>query len=276
MEKDNEMVVVEQSTTTPSLHNHFDIVDVNAAAEFMQNYQDLVEALLTEDDYQDGKKKKSAWRKLAAAFNISDEKVCEKIIRDENYQIISAYFEVKAILPNGRYGIGVGDCSIFDKVKYTDESMPSNFELRKRFNNAEHDVIGTAHTRAKSRAIGDLIGAGEVSAEELSKINPSKPSAPKPIKPTKIDNDDVIEAKAEVVQDNPKNIKPKTPFKTEVVRDPSEFESIDNKAIQKAITELKANDTIIDKDTINDKLLDLVETGAVLEIDYKKAKELLE
>lgn len=168
MSNENSEVVVVDDTTAISHSNQLELIDVEYAEACQQNYLDLVEALLDEQsDYQSGKKKKSAWRKLAKAFNISDEKICDRIIRDENHQIISAYFEVKAILPNGRYSIGVGDCSIFDKVNHNDVEMPSNFELRKRFTNAEHDVIATAHTRAKSRAIADLIGAGEVSAEEI-------------------------------------------------------------------------------------------------------------
>ena len=168
MSNENGEVVVVDDTTAISHSNQLELIDVEYAEACQQNYLDLVEALLDEQsDYQSGKKKKSAWRKLAKAFNISDEKICDRIIRDENHQIISAYFEVKAILPNGRFSIGVGDCSIFDKVSHADVEMPSNFELRKRFTNAEHDVIATAHTRAKSRAIADLIGAGEVSAEEV-------------------------------------------------------------------------------------------------------------
>ena len=146
---ENEIAVVEDTTAVSHI-NQLDLVDIDYAVKSQKNFEELVEALLDKDtDYQGGKKKKSAWRKLARAFNISDEKICDRIIRDENHQIISAYFEVKAILPNGRYGIGVGDCSIFDKINKDDAEMPSNFELRKRFTNAEHDVISTAHTRAK-------------------------------------------------------------------------------------------------------------------------------
>ena len=170
---ENEIVVVEDTTTLSNIHQ-LELVDVEYAAKAQQNFLDLVEALLDDTDYQGTKKKKSAWRKLARAFNISDEPITKEIIRDENHQIISAYFEVKAVLPNGRSGFGVGDCSIFDKIRYNatknnpaDTETPSNFELRGRFSNAEHDVPSTAHSRAKNRAIADLIGAGEVSAEEM-------------------------------------------------------------------------------------------------------------
>jgi hypothetical protein len=37
----------------------------------------------------------------------------------------------------------------------------------RRFAHLDHDVRATAHTRGKNRAIADLVGGGEVSAEEL-------------------------------------------------------------------------------------------------------------
>ena len=61
MSDNGELVAVEESTV-PTLHNQFDMVDVDAAAAFMDNYQELVKALLDdEEDYQGNKKKKSAW-----------------------------------------------------------------------------------------------------------------------------------------------------------------------------------------------------------------------
>lgn len=290
MSENNEIVAVDNSTA-PSLTNQFDIVDVDAAAEFMNNYQDLVNALLEKSDYQmingQPKKKKSAWRKLATAFNISDDIVEEEIIRDECHRIISAKFVVKATLPNGRYGMGVGDCSIFDKVNKNDTKEPTPFELRKRFNNAEHDVLSTAHTRAKSRAISDLIGGGEVSAEELSGMNgksikPVKPVSPKPKtngqtsnlghkpkapKTTKapkppVKDDEAIEV--EVIQ-------PKTTKK------PTLKEIIDsNTSIRLAVDELQAQEVTVDRPHIQDKLLDLMDMGKVTPDEYKAAKALLE
>ena len=284
---ENELVVVDETSTTPSLVTQFDMVDVEHAAAVQRNFADLVEALLDDNDYQGGKKKKSAWRKLARAFNISDEPITKEIIRDENHQIISAYFEVKAILPNGRSGFGVGDCSIFDKIKSSDEELPSNFELRKRFTNAEHDVIATAHTRAKSRAIADLIGAGEVGAEELEGLT-SKPKKPKPVKPKA----------PKPTKNNSSNLghKPKAPSKpkkddaidveaTEIIDMSSDKPSANmslkdliesNKHIRLAVDELQAQETTVNRETIRSKLLDLMEMGKVTQEDYRNAKELLE
>jgi len=286
-----ELAVVED-TTAPTNINQLDLVDVDYAVKAQKNFESLVEALLDKKtDYQGGKKKKSAWRKLARAFNISDEKICDKIIRDENHQIISAYFEVKAILPNGRYGIGIGDCSIFDKIKADDIEMPSNFELRKRFTNAEHDVIATAHTRAKSRAIADLIGAGEVGADELEdehvqvtrssrnnnnsnnnddapvddapKRNRRQRRTPKSEPKPEVQEAEVIETTA-------------TEVKEEQSSTSTSFEDIDNEAVKKAINRITEADDEVTKSNIIDEIFGLYDMGDITEEEYFEAKKALD
>lgn len=296
---ENEIAVVEDTTAVSHI-NQLDLVDINYAVECQKNFEGLVEALLDKDtDYQGGKKKKSAWRKLARAFNISDEKICDRIIRDDDYQIISAYFEVKAILPNGRYGIGVGDCSIFDKINKDDEEMPSNFELRKRFTNAEHDVISTAHTRAKSRAIADLIGAGEVSAEELgetpkrvqrnsrtnnannssennnsnSSVEDKQPRTRRRRRTKKVEeNDDAIETNvidqvAEVVHDEDE----KTESSPKSLKDLSN----ENSTIKKAVTRLQDNGEVVTKAGVVDEVFKLFDLGNISLEEYDEANNLL-
>lgn len=291
VEVENEVAVVENTTTVASHINKLDLVDIDYAVESQKNFEDLVEALLDkENDYQGGKKKKSAWRKLARAFNISDEKICDKIIRDENCQIISAYFEVKAILPNGRFGIGVGDCSIFDKINKDDTEMPSNFELRKRFTNAEHDVISTAHTRAKSRAISDLIGAGEVSAEEIGESkkvqrtarntpednsNSTKNTPPSSEEKSKTrrrrrskkaEDENVIETVAEVIQNDDEKKSSSKSLK--------ELEK-ENPAIKKAISNMKNSDEIITKARVVDEIFKMFDLGYITLEEYDEANNLL-
>ena len=164
-ENGTEVMVVDNTTQPTSLSP----VDVEGAVDFWHNYQELTERLLDADDYQGTQfKKKSAWRKYATAFNLSDEIIKEEELREpDTQQIITSKVWVRVTAPNGRQTVGVGICSIFDKITKKDTTQPSNFILRQRFSNAEHDVPSTAHTRAKNRAISDMIGAGEVSAEEL-------------------------------------------------------------------------------------------------------------
>lgn len=283
-----EIAVVDETTATPMVEQ-FDIVDVDAAKEFMDNYQKLVNKLLDESDYQmigDKKaKKKSAWRKLATAFRISDEIVNEELVYDDTNQIISARYKVRATLPNGRSTIGVGACSIFDKIRYkdtpkyvADKDTPSNFILRGRFSNAEHDVPSTAHTRAKNRAIADLIGAGEVTADELdeeyydsdSSIKSTKSQAKQRKRRTRRtankpkEEGEVIETKAEVVEENSST--------------PNDFkEAYDsNNAIKQAIDKLEETSEEITKANIIDELFSLYDLKQITEEDYFEAKNLVE
>ena len=285
-------VTIAEPTAPTSIVNQFDIVNVDAAEAFMENYQELVERLLKPTDYQKigekKAKKKSAWRKLATAFNISDEVVNEEITRDETNQIVSAKYYVKAIMPNGRSATAVGVCSIYDKIRYNgqkkDITKPSNFELRGRFSNAEHDVPSTAHTRAKSRAISDLIGAGEVSAEEMedekesskkskkSKKVAKKTPADRPSKP----KSKPIETKAEVVEaelvhnDEPtKETKSKRKnIKTLMGEYPP---------IKTAVDTLQSNNTRATRESIVTELLTMYEGEKISLDEYQTCKkELLE
>lgn len=294
----NEVVAVEGSTASiiPNQTEQFDLVDVEGAAAFMQNYQDAIKALLTPEDYQTiankDFKKKSAWRKLATAFRISDEIVNEQLEFDDDNQIIRARYRVKCTLPNGRTAEGVGVCSIFDKIRYNDTKKfnadtetPSNFILRGRFSNAEHDVPSTAHSRAKNRAISDLIGAGEVSAEEMTNnhngkkfvkpVSPTPTPAPTPNKP--------------VPPKKPKAPKAPTPEPkvdaeaievnhTEVVKTGRSLKEIidGDQNIRNAVDELQAQNVTPNRDNIKAKLLDFNEMGKITIEDYKTAKALLE
>ena len=299
---DGELAVVENSTTPTTIsHDQFDLVDIEGAKAFMDNYQDTIKALLTPEDYQAiaGKdfKKKSAWRKLATAFRISDTVVDEKLEYDEENQIVSAKYRVRAVLPNGRSSEGVGICTIYDKIRYrptekfeADKSTPSNFELRGRFSNAEHDIPSTAHTRAKNRAISDLIGAGDVSAEEMGEVRENAPkkqqrrkraskksndepkasngknrrrrSAPKE---EQIVEAEIVETKAEVEDDNT----------TSSSSSSDDYHSIDNEAVQKAIKRIEDAKEELTKSSIIDEIFDLYNFGYIDDDQYNEAKKAL-
>ncbi|MFH2110588.1 MAG: hypothetical protein ABIJ47_04935 [Candidatus Bathyarchaeota archaeon] len=117
--------------------------------------------------------KKSAWRKLGKFYKISDEIVGEPKRVDREDGSFVYHYTVKAIAPDGQYTFGIGSC---DSKEIPDE--------RRR----EHDTESKAHTRAKNRAISDLIGFGQVSAEEVtgepkfveSQQTEAKPSEEKP------------------------------------------------------------------------------------------------
>lgn len=281
----NDLVEVSDATPVASTSS-FEMVDVESAKAFMKNYQEVVEALLDDNDYQKiGKnkfKKKSAWRKLQTAFNISDSIVKEETEVDENNQIISSKFYVQATLPNGRSSVGVGVCSIFDKITKKDAAQPSNFALRNRFNNAEHDVPSTAHTRAKSRAISDLIGAGEVSAEEMEGHSETK----------KVTATAKPKAAAKKTAAKPKTkakTKPKAKAKAAIDEEAIEVQVVESKkrmtlkdlidnnnTIKMAVDELQEKGISVNRDALKEYLKNKADVGAIVKEDYDECMKLME
>ena len=146
------------------------IPDVDVAIEQWDAYQRLCKGLLNDNDYQEiivkekdenGNyvkvkrhfKKKSAWQKLSRAFNVDTSIVDREIERTKMGRVREAYYCVRASLPNGRSVESDALCSRSEKGK---DKV------------SDHTIMSTAKTRATNRAIAELIGAGEVSAEEMS------------------------------------------------------------------------------------------------------------
>lgn len=131
------------------------------AKKTMELYQNTLDALVDDRDWQkvgtEKFLKKSGVRKLAVAFNLSEEIIDLKEERDVEGRIITAFASVRITAPNGRTTVGTGTCSIYDKKTGRDG-----------FTHAEHDVRATAITRATNRAILNMVGMGKVSAEEVS------------------------------------------------------------------------------------------------------------
>lgn len=129
----------------------------------MTAYQELLPQLLTDSDYQTaerGKKfvKKSGWRKIARAFGLSVEIRSQHVERDEEGMPLRANVVARAVhAPSGQFSDGDGGCS-------TAESRFGKPQGRQKL---ENDLLATATTRAKNRAISDLVGMGDVSAEEI-------------------------------------------------------------------------------------------------------------
>lgn len=126
--------------------------------ESMAEYQELCVKLLDDNDWQtiQGKRfpKRSAWRKLAVAYGVSFEIKDRSLFWDDDGNLKSAEFIVRATAPNGRFADGWGACSVAE---------------RNAGRKANHDIPATAETRAKNRAAADLFGMGEVSAEEVDR-----------------------------------------------------------------------------------------------------------
>lgn len=139
------------------------LLDPQEAEANMAAYQQLCRAILKDSDYQTaerGKKfvKKSGWRKIATYYGLSVEIISLDIDRDDNGLPLRATVVARATAPNGRVSDGDGYCS-------ADESRFNRQQGRQKL---ENDLRATATTRAKNRAISDLVGMGEVSAEEVT------------------------------------------------------------------------------------------------------------
>lgn len=130
-------------------------VSAQEAKAAWKAYQDLKTAILEPEDIQEinGNKflKKSYWRKAATFFNLSVDAIEERQETLPNGEIVF-HFVCKATAPNGRYAIGAGSCS--DRERNRENSI--------------HNTRTTAETRAWNRSVSNLIGGGEVSAEEVN------------------------------------------------------------------------------------------------------------
>lgn len=100
---------------------------------------------------------KSGWRKLAFAFNLSDEIVREEREDKKDGEVVYRIW-VRVTAPNGRSVVAVG-CASSKERKFAHEA---------------HDPYALAHTRAKNRAISDVLGLGEVSGEEMVGAEPKE------------------------------------------------------------------------------------------------------
>ena len=131
------------------------LVTAEKAAEQWALFEALKSKLLSSEDYQSiaGKCyiKRSGFRKIAVYFGISD-RILKEVRADRADGSFTWHITAEAIAPNGRSCVGVGACD----------------SRERKFAHTEHDVLSTAHTRAKSRAISDLVAGGVVSAEEMS------------------------------------------------------------------------------------------------------------
>lgn len=170
-------------------------------AKALLAYRDLQRALDTSMPEQimqlDGKpfRKKGYWRAIAVAFGLTVEPVAER--REVNGQFADGrdnfgyIVDYRATAPNGRFVRADGSCFAVEKArrfkcphqhpkgwKGKTEHWPANtcpdfdseFQWRTLPAEAtEHNVRGHAHTRAFNRAVSNLVGFGEVSAEEVQR-----------------------------------------------------------------------------------------------------------
>lgn len=198
----NELMTTEENTIMT--------VNVDQALEEWNAYLTLTERMLDETDYQEIKgrryKKKSAWRKYRRAFNINTEIIEKDIVKTDKGNVIEASFVIRATLPNGTYVDGWGNCSRGERG----------------FAHPNHDIPATAMTRATNRAIADLIGAGEVTAEEMQAENTFQAQQNAKAK--------LAKKSEQKIEESEPNIEPEkvVDVEAEEVVEPAGFETADN------------------------------------------------
>lgn len=152
-------------------------LDPGALVGSFRAYQELLPRLLDSSDWQDAGGRrfvtKSGWRKIATAFDLDVHIIGSDVDRDEHGHAVRAKVIARAIAPSGRSMDGDGYCSA-DEARFTSS--------RADLSRVENDLRTTATTRAKNRAIADLVGMGEISAEESSAAVPFGPQVPESIK----------------------------------------------------------------------------------------------
>lgn len=174
-------------------------VSAQEAIKAWDAYQDLKNQILdpsVDVQHIQGKdfKKKSYWRKVATFFNLSIETVREE--KEQVNRTFVWHFTVRATAPNGRYAEGVGSCDVFEKASLREGNYMEYNRFAKRWEiakpNSLHNVRSTAFTRAFNRAVSDLVGGGEVSAEEVDRDRAPEEEAPQNVNP----------ATSEIVEDD--------------------------------------------------------------------------
>ncbi|SMO54453.1 hypothetical protein [Melghirimyces algeriensis] len=142
---------------------------LDQTVEQFRIYQQMKNKLGTRDDFQairtkEGVKnhpKKSFVRKVQRFFNLSCEIVQDEPLRDSDGNVIAWLAKARAIhLGTGAFQEADGSCAFDEKVDKRGELDPKRATI--------HNIRSHAVTRAKNRAILDLVGFGEVSAEEMT------------------------------------------------------------------------------------------------------------
>lgn len=138
--------------------NEIQVVDYVGAKQAMAAFEKFKSSVLTESDlYKQGNKfyvRKSGWMKYAMALGITTHVYNERVesVKFKGQEVLVYNFDAKASAPNGRSAEAVGSAS-------SDEGKP--------WADALHSIRAMAQTRAVERAISNLVGGGEVGAEEM-------------------------------------------------------------------------------------------------------------
>lgn len=175
-------------TATPAPENSLvrPVANIDEVVKMYDQFEDIKEKLLDKTSdltniQGNPHVNKSGWRKIATAFNVSIELVESQVWVDDG--IVKAKALARATASNGKTATAGGMCASNESnhmVKLEDHPNKSDPEdddvyridgkwrvLKPPEAVNEHNIVSIAETRAKNRAISDLVGGGEVSAEEM-------------------------------------------------------------------------------------------------------------
>lgn len=160
--------------------------NIDAVVDLYDRFDEIKERLLEDEDIQiiQGNKHvtKSGWRKIATAFNLSIDVVNKE--KDVTDGVVTWRVEARATAPNGKTATSWSACASnesnhmasFKQGKEKAQERDDVFSVDGKYRRLkkprevnEHNILSTAETRAKNRAISDLVGGGEVSSEEIGK-----------------------------------------------------------------------------------------------------------
>lgn len=146
-------------------------MSIDAAIEQWNQYQELKKRIGTDEDFQRIGDKlhpcKSFVRKAQKFFAVSCEILKDEPWSDVDGKVIGWMFTVRAIHnATGLFQDADGSCEFSEKRAANQKTL--------------HNVRAHALTRAKNRAILDLVGFGEVSAEEIIQEKREKRESRKP------------------------------------------------------------------------------------------------
>jgi len=152
-------MAIEKRAEQPLTHAIVTPAEVDAVLDMIKSFEYFKQKVLTANDKVNIQDKpfikKSGWAKYALACAVSTEVREERVEERNGHRIY--HFTYRAIhRPSERYAEAVGSASEAE---------------RKEWNHPEHDVRTLAQTRAYNRAISNLVGGGEISAEEMQTSN---------------------------------------------------------------------------------------------------------
>lgn len=175
MSEDNGVTVVRRRPPEPVAAPQLPVLSASPlqVAQAFGQYREIQAALdeaMPETMVKIGQKMhrtKAYWRAIATAFNLSIVCIEEKHIqgsgKSTDWGWLTTY---RASAPAGRCADGDGSCFVSEKSGRA---------------GTVHNVRATAHTRAFNRAVANLVGFGEVSAEEMQEAGAPASAPAQPV-----------------------------------------------------------------------------------------------